>query len=82
MHALFVKDLDGNPIDWNLQKRLSIGEKLPPLGQEGKGGEALGTFLKRRKYWKQLKEVINTTKKEVLKPVSYTHLTLPTIYSV
>ena len=57
LHALFVKDLDGNPIDWNLQKRFSIGERLPPLGQEGKGGEALGTFLKRRKYWKQLKDI-------------------------
>ena len=44
-------------------KRFSIGEKLPPLGQEGKGGEALVTFLKRRKYWKQLKEVVNATKK-------------------
>ena len=73
LHALFVKDLDGNPIDWNLQKRFSIGERLPPLGQEGKGGEALGTFLKRRKYWKQLKEVVNTTKKEVLKPYSFRH---------
>ena len=73
LHALFIKDLDGNPIDWNLQKRFSIGEKLPPLGQEGKGGEALGTFLKRRKYWKQLKEVVNSTKKEILKPYSFRH---------
>jgi len=73
LHALFIKDWDGNPIDWNLQKRFSIGEKLPPLGQEGKGGEALGTFLKRRKYWKQLKEVVNSTKKEVLKPYSFRH---------
>ena len=73
LHALFAKDLDGNPIDWNLEKRFSIGEKLPPLGQEGKGGEALGTFLKRRKYWKQLKEVINSTKKEILKPYSFRH---------
>ena len=38
-----------------------------------KGGEALGTFLKRRKYRKQLKEVVNTTKKEVLKPYSFRH---------
>ena len=73
LNPLFIKDLDGNPIDWNLQKRLSIGEKLPPLGQKGKGGEALGTFLKRRKYWKQLKEVVNATKKEVLKPYSFRH---------
>ena len=73
LHAVFIKDLDGNPIYWNLQKRFSIGEKLPPLGQEGKGGEALGTFLKRRKYWKQLKEVVNATKKEVLKPYSFRH---------
>jgi len=73
LHALFVRDLDDNPIDWNLQKRFSIGEKIPPLGKNGKGGEALGTFLKRRKYWKQLKEVVNTTKKEILKPYSFRH---------
>ena len=73
LHALFIKDFDGNPIDWNLQTRFSIGEKLPPLGKAGQGGLALGTFLKRRKYWKQLKEVVKTTKKEVLKPYSFRH---------
>ncbi|AAP99655.1 Predicted protein [Prochlorococcus marinus subsp. marinus str. CCMP1375] len=36
LHTLFVKDLDANPIDWNLQKKFSIGEKLPPLGQREK----------------------------------------------
>ena len=71
MHALFIKDLDSNTIDWNLQKRFSIGKKLPALGEEGKGGEAQGTFLKRRKYWKQLQEVVNTTKKEVLRAYSF-----------
>ena len=73
LHALFVRDLDGNPIDWNLQKRFAIGEKLPPLGSLGQGGLALGTFLKRRKYWNQLRDVVKNTKKESLKAYSFRH---------
>jgi integrase len=73
LHALFVRDLDGNPLDWSLQKRFAIGEKLPPLGSLGQGGLALGTFLKRRKYWNQLREVVKTTKKESLKAYSFRH---------
>ena len=73
LHALFVRDLDGTPIEWNLQKRFSIGERLPSLGKAGQGGLALGTFLKRRKYWNQLREVVKNTKKESLKAYSFRH---------
>ena len=38
LNPLFVKDIDGKPINWKLQQRLEIGEKLPPLGQEGAAG--------------------------------------------
>ena len=46
LHALLVKDADGDYMDWNLQSRLQIGEQLPPLGQRGKAGEGLGTYLR------------------------------------
>ena len=48
LHPLFIKDIDGNRIDWKLQERLEIGEQLPSLGAEGKGGEAVRTHLKRK----------------------------------
>ena len=51
MNPLFVRDGDENTIDWNLQDRIAVREKMPALGKEGKGGEALGTFLKRRLFW-------------------------------
>ncbi len=63
---------DGEPIDWKLQKRLEIGESLPPLGAEGKGGESLRTFLRRRPVWKSLqKEPENIG--EVLVPYTFRH---------
>ena len=34
-------------------------------------GEALGTFLKRRQYWEQLKGVVNAKNNEFLKPYSF-----------
>ena len=60
MHALFVKNLDGNQIDWNLQKRFSIGDKLPPLTQKGKGMRYLEHF--------QRGASIGSTKKKLLTP--------------
>ena len=62
----------GEPIDWKLQSRIEIGEKLPPLGKEGKAGEALGTFLKRRPVWKSLQEEAKNIG-EVLVPYTFRH---------
>ena len=56
LHPLFVVDENNQPIDWNLQSRIEIGESLPLLGQVGKGSEALGTYLRRKAIWKSLKE--------------------------
>ena len=56
LNPLFVKDIDGNPINWKLQERLEIGEQLPPLGKEGEGGLALLTHLKRMPIYKSIKE--------------------------
>lgn len=47
LHALMLRELNGEQLDWRLQERLSIGEALPPLGSEGKAAEALLTYLKR-----------------------------------
>ena len=56
LSPLFVKDIDGKPINWKLQQRLEIGEKLPPLGQEGAAGMAILTHIKRRSIYKQIKD--------------------------
>ena len=72
LHPLLIEDMDGNTIDWKLQQRLEIGEALPPLGQKGKGGEALRTHLRRRKVWNVLckePEMIG----EVLVPYTFRH---------
>ena len=53
LHPLLIEQ-DREPIDWKLEKRLAIGEFLPPLGQEGKGGEALRTHLRRKNVWNVL----------------------------
>ncbi|MFL0758936.1 MAG: site-specific integrase [Prochlorococcus sp.] len=72
LNALLVKDSDGSYIDWNLQSRLQIGEQLPPLGKPGKAGEAVGTYLKRRAAWTQLKEEAKN-QGEVLTAYSFRH---------
>ena len=51
LHPLFVRDVDGTAVDWKLQARLQIGEELPPLRTEGKGAQAVTSYLRRRKTW-------------------------------
>ena len=71
LHPLLIQQ-DGEPVDWKLQERLAIGESLPPLGAEGKGGEALRTHLRRRTAWQSLqKEAENIN--EVLVPYTFRH---------
>lgn len=53
LYPLLVHDVDG-AVDWNLQQRVHLKEELPPLGQPGKAGEALGTFLKRQPTWQSI----------------------------
>ncbi|WP_255095396.1 hypothetical protein [Synechococcus sp. J7-Johnson] len=54
LHPLLIRDLEGSPVDWRLPQRLAVGEALPPLGQPGKGGEALRTYLMRQPMWRSL----------------------------
>ena len=35
LNPLFIKDDEGNFIDWNLQARFEIGEPLPCIGKKG-----------------------------------------------
>ena len=55
LYPLLVCDGDEN-IEWNLLARFQIKEPLPPLGQAGKAGESVGTYLRRKKIWKQLQQ--------------------------
>lgn len=72
LNALLVKDSDGTSLDWNLQGRIQIGEQLPPLGQQGNAGDALGTYLKRKGIWQQLRQDADHAG-EVLKPYAFRH---------
>ena len=77
LHALNIKDIDGNRIDWKLQERIEIGEQLPPLGKEGDGGLALRTHMKRK--YKTRKNIYLEIKEQAKKidqvavPYSFRH---------
>ncbi len=43
--SVVIRDVDGTAIDWKLQARLQIGEELPPLRTEGKGAQAVTSYL-------------------------------------
>ncbi len=47
-HPLLMRDADGYAINWKLQARLQVGEKLPPLNSEANGSEALSRYLRIR----------------------------------
>jgi integrase len=66
-----VCDFDG-PIEWNLQGRVHIGELIPSLGQEGKAGEALGTYLRRLPVWASISEEA-AREGQQLTPYSFRH---------
>tara|TARA_B100000212_G_C27331227_1_gene514726 strand:+ start:83 stop:1312 length:1230 start_codon:yes stop_codon:yes gene_type:complete len=75
LHPLFVKDAEGNPIDWNLQNRLKIGEPLPYLGDDsftdkgnkrsGKAAMHIRTRLRRRNSWNSFREIAEKQKENL-----------------
>ena len=67
-----LRDADGTAIDWNLQARLEVGEKLPPLNREGDGGQALNQYLRRRGVWMALRDEAEHNG-EQLTPYSFRH---------
>ena len=72
LHPLLVRDADGSPINWKLQTRLQVGEKLPPLNSEGNGSEALSRYLRRRAVWLSMREDAKQ-QGEQLTPYSFRH---------
>lgn len=72
LYPLLVRDKDGKPQDWRLVDRVACREGLPSLGQPGKGGEALGTFLRRLAAWQQLR-VEAAEVGEELTPYAFRH---------
>lgn len=71
LYRLLVQDIDG-PVDWRLQQRVHVGEELPPLGQNGKAGEALGTYLRRLPMWGTIAAEAER-EGQVLTPYSFRH---------
>jgi integrase len=72
LYPLLLRDQDGTPLDWKLVERIACREELPPLGQEGKGGEAIGTFLRRLRIWQELRSEAAAFGEE-LTPYSFRH---------
>ena len=72
LHPLLLRDIDGSAINWNLQSRLQMGEKLPPLNREGDGSQALNQYLRRRKVWMVLRDEAEHQGEE-LTPYSFRH---------
>ena len=56
VEELLLRDADSSAMDWKLQARLQVGEKLPPMNREGDGGQALNQYLRRRKVWMTLRD--------------------------
>ena len=72
LHSLPIKDLDGEQQRWNLEKRIAAGEELPPLRTDGKGAQALSTYLRRREVWQALQAEAEHSG-EQLTPYSFRH---------
>ncbi|WP_232197265.1 integrase [Synechococcus sp. CB0205] len=71
LYPLLVNDVDG-PVDWSLLQRVHLGEELPPLGQPGKAGEAIRTFLKRQPTWQSIAAEAAAEGQELV-PYSFRH---------
>ena len=71
LYPLLVNDIDGS-VDWNLQQRIHLREDLPSLGQPGKGGEAVGTYLRRQPTWQSIAAEAEA-EGEKLTPYSFRH---------
>jgi integrase len=49
-----VLDLNGSPVEWNLEARLRAGEHLPQVVDPSLAGDRMGRFLRRQAIWQQL----------------------------
>lgn len=71
LHPLLVHDVDG-PVNWHLRQRIYLREPLPPLGDAGHGGEAMGTYLRRQPVWSSLRAEV-AAEGQKLVPYSFRH---------
>ena len=72
LFPLFVQDIDGSPINWNLKQRIHIKEELPPLNDANSVGQAVGRFLRDKKVWQQIKEEALAERQQCV-PYSFRH---------
>ena len=72
LFPLFIQDIDGSSINWNLMQRIHIKEELPPLNDKSGVGQAVGRFLKDSKVWQQLRKEAEDERQQ-LTPYSFRH---------
>lgn len=54
LKALKVVNVDGIPQDWNLVRRVVLGERLPPLGNDLEADQHLELYLNDKAVWQQI----------------------------
>lgn len=73
VHPLPLTDWDGRRQDWQLLERWRAGAiELPPLGGGPGAADAIGTYLKRQRGWRELRERM-ATRGERAVPYSFRH---------
>lgn len=73
VHPLPLTDWDGRRMDWQLLERWRAGAiELPPLGGAPGAADAIGTYLKRQKGWKELRERLEARGERAV-PYSFRH---------
>ena len=54
LEALEVVNVDGIPQNWNLVRRVVLGERLPPLGHDSEADQHLELYLNDNPVWRQI----------------------------
>ncbi|QNI53328.1 hypothetical protein SynBIOSE41_00796 [Synechococcus sp. BIOS-E4-1] len=54
LQALKVVNVEGIPQDWNLVRRVVLGERLPPLGNDSEADRHLELYLNDKAVWRQI----------------------------
>jgi integrase len=73
VHPLPLTDWDGRRMEWQLLERWRAGViELPPLGGAPGAADAIGTYLKRQRGWRELRERL-AARGERAVPYSFRH---------
>ena len=54
LKASLVVNGNGIPQDWNLVRRVALGERLPALGSDGEADQHLEAYLKSKPVWQKI----------------------------